>query len=68
MRPMLSHTDYGRLRREFRWNWPERLNMADQAIGDRARAEPQRTAIIEYDGTLRPVTYAELAGACRRIR
>ena len=38
MRPMLSHTDYGRLRREFRWNWPARLNMAHQAIGDWAPA------------------------------
>ena len=67
MRPMLSHTDYGRLRREFRWNWPARLNMADQAIGGWARAEPQRTAIIEYDGTLRPVTYAELDARADRL-
>ena len=25
MRPMLSHTDYDALRREFRWDWPARL-------------------------------------------
>jgi len=67
MKPTLAHGDHDRLRREFRWDLPPRLNMADQAIGDWARAEPQHTAIIEYDGTPRPVTYGELEARADRL-
>lgn len=62
MKPTLASHDHAALRRDFRWNFPARLNMADQAISDWARTEPARPAIIEYDGgTPRPVSYGELA-------
>lgn len=67
MTPTLRHTDHDRLSREFRWHYPARLNMADQAIADWARAEPDRTAIIEYDGAPHPVTYAELEARADRL-
>ncbi|WBU53822.1 AMP-binding protein [Paracoccus sp. SCSIO 75233] len=68
MTPALSHSDYPRLCREFRWDYPARLNMADQIIGDWAAAEPERRAVIEYDGrTARPLSYGELAAMTDRL-
>lgn len=54
---MLAGHDYPALWRDFRWEWPARLNMADQCLSHHG----SRVAIIEYDGTPHPVTYAELS-------
>lgn len=52
---------YDALVRDFRWNIPERLNMARQVCDDWASAEPDRVAIIDMtQGARRDVTYAEL--------
>ena len=68
MQPTLSGSDYEALRRGFRWNLPRRLNMADQTVGDWARAEPGRTAIIEYDGAEpRTVSFGDLEARADRL-
>ena len=46
--PLLPPGDYDEMRRDFRWQFPGRLNMARQAIGDWAEAEPGRTAILDW--------------------
>lgn len=67
MDPLLTTHDYAALRRDFRWNLPPHLNMARQVIGDWAAAESDRTAIIEYRETARPVTYRQLQGMADRL-
>ena len=68
MRPTLAGSDYEALRRGFRWNLPARLNMAEQVVGGWARREPDRTAILEYDGAEpRPVSYGELDARADRL-
>ena len=55
--------DYQTMRRDFRWDFPARLNMAAQCLdhpGD-------DTAIIEYDGTPHRVSFAELTGRTTRL-
>jgi len=52
---------YDELVRDFRWDIPDRLNMARQVCDDWALTEPGRVAIIDMTGeTRRDVTYAEL--------
>lgn len=53
---MLTGTDHDALRRDFRWSFPARLNMAAQCLAH----DPQAVAILEHDGAPRPVTYAAL--------
>ncbi|TRW98232.1 AMP-binding protein [Paracoccus sp. M683] len=55
--------DYQALRDGFRWNFPARLNMADQCLSHPGAA----TAIIEYDGSPRPVRFAELTAMTDRL-
>ncbi len=55
--------DYQLLRRDFRWDFPARLNMADQCL-----AHPSEdVAIIEYDGAPRPVRFGELLAMTDRL-
>lgn len=56
MQTLTGH-DYEAMQKAFRWTFPGQLNMADQCLSHDA-ALP---AIIEYDGTPRPVTFAELS-------
>ncbi|MCQ0970294.1 AMP-binding protein [Paracoccus sp. TK19116] len=49
--------DYEARRQGFRWDFPARLNMARQCLDHPG----ERVAIIEYDGTPWPVTFAELS-------
>ncbi|WP_299359467.1 AMP-binding protein [uncultured Paracoccus sp.] len=67
MQPLLQHHDYDRLRRDFAWSLPARLNMADQVCGDWVAHSPDRTAIIEHNGSLHPVTYGELGARADRL-
>ncbi|RNF34096.1 AMP-binding protein [Paracoccus methylarcula] len=60
---ILTGHDYPALRRDFRWEWPARLNMADQCLSHHGA----RVAIIEYDGRPHPVTYAELSRMTARL-
>ncbi|MGR3197970.1 MAG: AMP-binding protein [Paracoccus sp. (in: a-proteobacteria)] len=60
---LLTNTDYDRLRAEFRWQFPKRLNMADQCLDH----DPDSVAIIEHDGQPRPVTVAELTVMTDRL-
>ena len=60
---MLTHTDHGALRRDFRWNLPARLNMADQCLAHDAAA----VAIIDHDGSPRPVTFGKLVEMTNRL-
>ncbi|WP_410217283.1 AMP-binding protein [Paracoccus sp. (in: a-proteobacteria)] len=59
----LAHTDYQQLRRDFRWAFPARLNMADQCMAH----DPSHVAIIEYGPELRHVTHGELAAMTDRL-
>ncbi|MEO1909724.1 MAG: AMP-binding protein [Paracoccus sp. (in: a-proteobacteria)] len=60
---MLTHTDHDALRRDFRWNLPARLNMADQCLAHDAAA----VAIIDHDGSPRPVTFGKLVEMTNRL-
>lgn len=57
MARLLHHADHARLCRDFRWQYPARLNMADQCLAH----APDRVAIIDHDGAPHPVTFAALA-------
>lgn len=63
MSRLLTHADYPRLCRDFRWQFPDRLNMADQCLVH----PPEAVAIIEYDGAPHPVTFAGLADMTDRL-
>lgn len=63
MRPLLAHADHARLCREFRWQLPVRLNMADQCLSH----DPAQVAIIEHDGAPRPVTFGALSDMTDRL-
>ncbi len=60
---MLAGDSYDNLRAAFRWTFPARLNMADQCLDHLADA----TAIIDYDGSPRPVTFGDLAAMTDRL-
>ena len=57
MARLLHHADHARLCRDFRWQYPARLNMAEQCLAHAA----DRVAIIDHDGAPHPVTFATLA-------
>ena len=59
-----SDGTYDDLYRDFRWDIPERLNMARQVCDNWAVSEPDRTAIIDMTGPeRREVSYSELLRA-----
>ncbi len=52
----------------FRWDLPAHLNMAEQVIGYWAKAEPERTAIIDArDGAAQTVSYGALNALMLRV-
>lgn len=51
---------YEALTAGFRWNLPERLNMAAQVCDDRAEAAPDQVAILDLSTGREAVTYARL--------
>ncbi|RMH42697.1 MAG: AMP-dependent synthetase [Alphaproteobacteria bacterium] len=57
------------LRRTFRWNVPDRFNMADALCDSWARREPEREALrhLHPDGTAEVWTYRRLAEASTRF-
>ena len=57
---MLNRQPYDSLYRDFRWEIPERINMAHQVCDAWADAEPKRVAIIEVGDRLERVTYGHL--------
>lgn len=63
MTGLLNHCDHDALRREFRWVFPDRLNMAEQCLSH----DPDGVAIIDYDGRPHPVTYGTLAMMTDRL-
>ncbi len=60
---LLQHSDYEALRRDFRWSFPARLNMAAQCLDH----DPSRTAIIEHDPDLAAITFGELTARTDRL-
>ncbi|WP_375259158.1 AMP-binding protein [Citreimonas sp.] len=67
---MLTPADtYDALRKGFAWDLPSRLNMAVQACDARAKAEPDRLAVIDLSsGTRADWSYADLARLSRRVQ
>ncbi|MGQ3486567.1 AMP-binding protein [Roseovarius pacificus] len=58
---MLSRGDsYDALTGNFRWNLPERLNMAAQVCDDWAADQPDRVAVIDLTQGRRETSYGEL--------
>ena len=53
--------------RDFRWQFPARLNMAVQIIDERARAEPARLALIDLTEGRRDISYGDLAVLSHRV-
>jgi len=61
MRPLLRRAPYGALRERFRWDIPDRLNMAAQVCDDWAARAPERLAIRDLSGDApRAVSYGAL--------
>ncbi|MBY6115492.1 AMP-binding protein [Mameliella alba] len=58
---------YDALRAGFRWDLPDRLNMAEQACDGWARRDPERVAILDH-ASGQPVTYAALETLSRRVQ
>lgn len=59
----LTGHDYQAQKDQFRWSFPERLNMADQCLSHPG----DQVALIEYDGAPHPVTVAELTDMTDRL-
>ncbi|WP_208352038.1 AMP-binding protein [Pseudaestuariivita rosea] len=66
---MLTKTgSYQALYDRFRWDLPDRLNMAEQTCDRWAVTQPDKTAIIDLsDGTRRNISYGQLWDMSRRI-
>ena len=65
---LAADRSYDELYGGFRWNMPDRLNMADQVLGVWAATEPDRTAIIDARGaTIRTISYGELSNLMLRV-
>jgi acetyl-CoA synthetase len=61
MRPLLPRAPYHTLRETFRWDIPERLNMAEQVCDAWAARDPDRVAIRDLSGDApQDITYAGL--------
>lgn len=68
MRPLLRRASYAAMRDGFRWEIPERLNMAAHVCDDWAGAEPDRVAIVDLSGEgPRDVTYGAMLGMADRL-
>lgn len=61
--------DFDALTRDFRWQIPERYNIASSACTRWALAEPGRVAIVwkKPDGSVEPVTYGRLEADSNRL-
>ncbi|KRE09995.1 AMP-dependent synthetase [Bosea sp. Root381] len=61
--------DYGALRDAFRWQIPQRYNIATDVCDRWAAIDPQRTAIIEVsrDWRVTPVSFGELRADSNRL-
>jgi len=57
---MLTNAPYDTLREDFRWNLPDRLNMAAQVCDDWAENAPDRLAILDLSAGRESITYARL--------
>ena len=68
-RRTLPAGDWNRVRRRFRWNIPDRFNIAVACADDWARAAPNAPAIIDTDGegVRRVWIYADLKDASDRL-
>jgi len=61
--------DYGALRDAFRWQIPQRYNIAADVCDRWAAIDPQRTAIIEVsqDWRVTPISFSELRADSNRL-
>jgi acetyl-CoA synthetase len=61
--------DYDALRRAFRWNIPERFNIADAVSECWVRDDPGRAAmiVVQPDGSRQTLSHVELAKMANRI-
>lgn len=59
----LTHLDHDALRRDFRWELPAQLNMADQCLAHDAAA----VAVIDHDGSPHPVSFGQLDDMTDRL-
>ena len=67
-RPVLARgSSYGALCDEFRWIYPERLNLATQVCDFWAVKDPSRTAIIDLRNGRRDVSFGDLWALSRRV-
>jgi acetyl-CoA synthetase len=65
---LLQNTSsYEALREGFRWDIPERLNMASQACDVWAAREPERVAILDLSEGREEITYARLKSMSERL-
>jgi acetyl-CoA synthetase len=63
MRPLLPRAPYHTLRETFRWDIPDRLNMATQVCDAWAARDPARVAVKDLSGDVpQDITYAALCG------
>ncbi|MHA6345594.1 AMP-binding protein [Roseivivax sp. CAU 1761] len=68
MLPMLRRRPYAELCRRFRWDLPERLNLAEQVLDGWSATDPDRIALIDLSqGARRDWTYGQLWRLSRRV-
>ncbi|MGR3341906.1 MAG: AMP-binding protein, partial [Paracoccaceae bacterium] len=61
--------NWAAMRARFRWNVPERFNIAEACCDSWARARPEKTALIHVstDGAAQRWSYAQLKNASDRL-
>jgi acetyl-CoA synthetase len=64
---MLTSAPYSEQYETFRWEIPERLNMARQTCDDWAERDPARIALIDMTGARQELTYAGLQALSYRV-
>ncbi|SPF80564.1 Acetyl-coenzyme A synthetase [Pseudoprimorskyibacter insulae] len=64
---MLTQAPYTTLYSDFRWDLPERLNMADQTCDAWVRKAPDQTAILDMSGGVQRVSYRQLQKLSGRV-
>ncbi|MEO1422268.1 MAG: AMP-binding protein [Pseudomonadota bacterium] len=69
MTPLLTPAPWEEMRAAFRWQIPERYNIAEETCERWARTEPDRTALIYLrpEGDVRTYSYIELSRASSRL-
>lgn len=65
--PTAHLSEYASHYRDFQWNLPERYNIGVAVCDQWASREPDRPALLAFDGLQRALTFGELAAQSNRL-